>query len=124
MKQFRLTMIDLGLAGDNPIQLAQETFSDPGPGVDPIEANVVNAAFDGDDVIIDVILDPKDYIRQAIQFGEDPYEILSEFKGQLSSEEFKEIYQWLKTDEFNIAHIARDMSGDLDVTQIPSRPDL
>lgn len=110
-QRFTLRIVKMMNEGENPQTVAAATFSNPGPGIDPIEGEVHQAEYDGDDLVMVVTVDPRDYIRQGIQFGVDPYELLNEFKGQLPSETLTELVEWLKTDNFTVAMINVSSSG-------------
>ncbi len=110
--------------GQDPVGYAKSLF-DPVPGIDGVAATINSATMDGVDLIINVTLDVKDYLRQCVGYGMDMLFVLQDLKGQVTTEEMAELVTWLKSDpDLTVAMIGGDGDGNLDVEQYPTKPEL
>ncbi len=97
---------------------------EPALGTTPANAKIIRVEEDGKDLVAIVDIDPKDWLRQAVELGEDLYPLLAELKPQLPREEMKELVEWLRTDpDFKVAIITA-MGDKIDVDQYPTRPEV
>lgn len=127
-KLTRLRLRDLGQEfepGDTLVDEIQDDLAEGYPGVAGIELQVSRAVVEGDDVLIDVELDPRDYIRQSHALGCDDLQILQDLKDAgLPEQELSELLEWLRSDpDFWVAWI-ESSKGELNATELPSRPEL
>lgn len=69
----------------NALELARAYFKDPVPGVAGVEANVLAAALDDEDVVATVVLDPLRYVEMMVRLGEEPESVLNALSESLDS---------------------------------------
>lgn len=120
-----LRLHGLGEECDDPVAAAIESFARPAPGVPGIEAVVHAASLDGDDVLVDVELDPKGYLSQCHALGLDDLETLDDLKSAgLSGAELAGLVQWLKGDPELFTVQLNSRGGKLRVDRYPSKPNI
>lgn len=85
------------------------TMFDGAHGVDPISVEIHGVSVDGDDLVYDVTLDPREYFRQSVQYGEDQLDIMSGLQSSgLPKESLAELAEWVRTADLDVAYISPD----------------
>jgi len=118
---------------DVPLEQAAAHFtemfrSDPPPGITPVKAavgNVVPSGEDDDMVTYDIKMSLEDFIRNSIEYGIDPYEILKDVKQYAGSAAAKVAYEFMKNDnDFKVARIGKDEEGHIKHDSYNAKLDL
>ena len=75
--------------------------SDPPPGITPVDADVVRVDFESEDkdglIQAYVRMTIEDYIRNSIEYGNEPYTILGEIKRAAGPEAAAAAHQFMQT---------------------------
>lgn len=106
----------------------QEMFTvDPPPGITPIDGQVVDVSEpDADDmVIVTLRTSVEDFVRNSVEYDNDPYFILDEVKKFAGPAAASAAYQFMSDDanDLRIAMLKSD-DGGLDADSWPTRPKL
>lgn len=102
-------------------QPLHNTFTDPPPGIDPIEAVVVSHGEPDEDGIVHAVARMRlgDYIKNSVQYDEDPYDVLQSVKNSLGQQAAAAAVEYMRTGDFTVAQLGADS-----VDNYPTRPDL
>lgn len=107
---------------ENPKNLQKEAlefFTEPPPGIDPIEVEIAKAHMMNDDIAaVHYKTTVEEYLRNMVQYGAtDPYELLNEIKPVIGAAAVKYVMSWLKSEELTIAKLEYDPIEGLQASQ-------
>ena len=117
---------------DVPVEMADDHFTymfqkDPPPGITPINAVVSDVQAIGDDyVTYKVRMTLEDYIRNNIEYGNDPYDILKDIKLYCGPDAVKAAYKFMKNQDnsFKVARIGSDGDGGINYDSYNAKIDF
>ncbi len=98
---------------------AQAYFDDPPPGIDPVDCVVIGQ----EGLFTRVEMKLEDFVRNSIQFDEDPYDVLRAVRDDAGAEAAAAATEFLKTNEFTVAHLDTT-EGSIKSDQLPTNPDM
>lgn len=102
-------------------QPLHDTFADPPPGIDPIEATIISHGTPDEDGLVDAVVKmrARDFIKNSVQYGIDSYEILQAVRDSVGREAAAAAVEYLRTGDFTVA-----MLGQGSIDNYPTRPEV
>lgn len=122
LARLKLRLEDMMLPDSTPMEAARDTY-DGGMGIDGIIQGIGfeihSAEYDDYDLLVDMTVDLRDFVRQGVQYDEDLYDILGSIKPHVTAEQMAELVEWVKAEPLTRAVISSNPSG-LDTWQQPA----